>query len=168
MSKNITAECAAATRLCGTFLILKKSRFPGCTPGKRLLTFLYIFVLSSSGLCSAGIRTRDSAGQLSAFLCHFLLVPEAQIRSVNTDDLLQGPGRIIQPAGAYILGFARNAGPSQESLEPLLHFRDPGVVGMTVQMDTTLAGPFKEGMEIMAEHQVLFFPEGPDRDLPVI
>ena len=67
MSKNRTAECEAATRRCGTFLILKKSRFPGYTPGKRLLTFLYIFVLSSSGLCSAGIRTRDSADSFLPF-----------------------------------------------------------------------------------------------------
>ena len=93
---------------------------------------------------------------------------DPQIRSVDTDNLLQGPGGIVQPAGTDIIGFALDAGPSQESLKALLHLRDPGIVGMSVQMNPALPGASEKGPEIMAEHQILFFSEGPDRDLPVV
>ena len=61
-----------------------------------------------------------SAGLYSVFPA------DPQIRSVDTDNLLQGPGGIVQPAGTDIIGFALDAGPSQESLKALLHLRDPG------------------------------------------
>ena len=45
----------------------EKEPFSRLHTGKTAPTFLYIFVLSSSGLCSAGIRTRDSADSFLPF-----------------------------------------------------------------------------------------------------